>query len=430
MEQLDLSELGQRAKRASRQLGLLSTDVRNGALLRMAAALEAPNPALQAANEADVADARAAQIAPALIDRLTLTPKRIKGMAEGCRDVAALPDPLGQMFDGKTLPNGLRLAKRRVPLGVLALIFESRPNVTVEIGSLCVKTGNAVIMRGGKESLRTNLVLVDLIRSALVESAAGLPGAPADAVQLITSTDRALVPQLLGMDDIIDLVIPRGGPGLQKLVREHARMPVIYGGIGVCHLFVDETADLPKSVEIIYNAKTQAPSVCNALDTILVHRAVLDAFMPLAAARLIAGGVTLYCDEPSLAVLRGRQDLNQSLIAPALPEHYGVEFLSLALSVKVVDSLDEAIAHIARYGTNHSDGILTNNYANANAFLDQVDSAAVYVNASTRFTDGGQFGLGAEVAISTQRLHARGPMGLVELTTYKWIVQGDWHVRP
>jgi len=430
MEQLDLRDLGQRAKQAGRQLGLLSTNVRNTALLRIAAALETPNPALQAANEADLADARAANgshaaIAPALLDRLTLTPKRIRGMAEGCRDVAALPDPLGETFGGKTLPNGLRLAKRRVPLGVLAVIFESRPNVTTEIGSLCIKTGNAVIMRGGKESLRTNSVLVDLIRAALVQS-----GAPADAVQLITSTDRALVPQLLGMDDVIDLVIPRGSQGLQNLVREHARMPVIFGGIGVCHLFVDETADLAKSVEIVYNAKTQAPSVCNALDTILVHRAVLDAFMPLVAARLIAGGVTLYCDEPALAVLRGQQGLNQSLIDPALPEHYGKEFLSLALSVKVVDSLDEAIAHIGRYGTNHSDGILTNDYANANAFLDQVDSAAVYVNASTRFTDGGQFGLGAEVAISTQRLHARGPMGLVELTTYKWIVQGDWHVRP
>ncbi len=425
MEQLDLNDIGLRARQAGRQLGLLKTGVRNAVLLRLADALEAPNPALLAANEADLADARQSGLAPALLDRLALTPKRIHGMAEGCHDVAALPDPLGQSFDARTLPNGLRLAKRRVPLGVLAVIFESRPNVTAEIGSLCIKTGNAVILRGGKESLRTNTVLVGLIRDALQAH-----GAPADAVQLITDTDRALVAQLLGMDDIIDLVIPRGGPGLQAMVREYARMPVIYGGIGVCHLYVDASADVAKSVEIVYNAKTQAPSVCNALDTILVHRAALDAFLPRAAARLTASGVTLYCDAPSLALLRAKPSLDQTLIALATAEHYGHEFLSLALSVKVVDGLDEAIAHIARYGTGHSDGILTNDYANANAFLDQVDSAAVYVNASTRFTDGGQFGLGAEVAISTQRMHARGPLGLVELTTYKWIVQGDWHVRP
>lgn len=421
----ELRTLGLSARQAGRQLGLLRTDVRNAVLQQVAQALEAPNPALLAANEADVADARRSGLAPALLDRLTLTPKRIGAMAEGCRDVAGLPDPLGVEFDARTLPNGLRLAKRRVPLGVLAVVFESRPNVTIEIGSLCIKTGNAVILRGGKESLRTNAVLVGLIRDALVAN-----GAPADAVQLITNTDRALVAQLLGMDDVIDLVIPRGGQGLQAMVREYARMPVIYGGIGVCHLFVDASADVAKSVEIVHNAKTQAPSVCNALDTILVHRAALAAFVPAAAARLTAAGVTLYCDDASLALLRAQPGLDQSLIAAATAEHYGHEFLSLALSLKVVDGLDEAIAHIARYGTNHSDGILTNDYANAQAFLDQVDSAAVYVNASTRFTDGGQFGLGAEVAISTQRMHARGPLGLVELTTYKWTVQGDWHVRP
>lgn len=422
---VDLRAMGARARAAGRQLSLLSTAARNAALERMAQVLEAPNAELRAANEADLADAHAAALAPALLDRLTLTPKRITGMAAGCREVAASPDPLNELMDARTLPNGLRIAKRRVPLGVLGVIFESRPNVTAEIGALCVKTGNAVIMRGGKESLRTNTVLAELIRGALVECSA-----PADAVQLITDTDRALVTELLALDDVLDLVIPRGGSGLQAMVREHARMPVIYGGIGVCHLFVDATADVAKSVEIVHNAKTQAPSVCNALDTILVHRAVLDAFVPQAAARLIADEVTLYCDAPSLATLRARPELPQDRICAAGPEHYGLEFLSLALSVKVVDSLDEAIAHIARYSTNHSDGILTNDYANATAFCDRVDSAAVYVNASTRFTDGGQFGLGAEVAISTQRLHARGPMGIKELTTYKWIVQGDWHVRP
>ncbi len=425
MTEIDLQEIGRRAKAAGRQLGLLSTETRNAALEAIARSLETANDALREANEADIHDAREAQIAPALIDRLTLTPKRIQGMVQGCRDVASLPDPVGELFDGKTLPNGLRVAKRRIPLGVLAVIFESRPNVTIEISALALKTGNAVILRGGKETLRTNKVLVDMIRRACEEN-----GVPADAVQLITSTDRALVPVLLAMDDVIDLVIPRGGQGLQNLVKEYAKMPVVYGGIGVCHLFVDETANIAKSVDIIRNAKIQAPSVCNALDTVLVHRAILNAFLPAMVADLTSRGVEVRCDEASLQVLEGAQGINRDLVVPAQPEDYGKEFLALILSVRVVDSLEEAVAHIARYGTNHSDGILTNNYANAMRFLDEVDSAAVYVNASTRFTDGGQFGLGAEVAISTQKMHARGPMGLKELTTYKWIIQGDWHVRP
>lgn len=424
MAEVDLRAMALSARAAGRTLGLLSTDQRNAALLEIARRLDNVGEELWEANRADLEQARAEGISPALLDRSTLTPKRVAAMAQGCRDVAALPDPLGQEFDGRLLPNGLRVAKRRVPLGLIAVIFESRPNVTAEIGSLCLKTGNAVIMRGGRESLRTNSVLIDLIRSACEAT-----GVPADAVQLIRSTDRALVPELLGMDDLIDLVIPRGAQGLQNLVRQYARMPVVYGGIGVCHLFVDASADIARSIPVIHNAKTQAPSVCNALDTVLVHRAVVKELLPPMVAALNASGVKVLCDPPSLAALAGAPGIVPDLVAPATEEDYGREFLSLVLSVKVVDSLDEAIAHIARYGTNHSDGILTNDYANAQRFLNEVDSAAVYVNASTRFTDGSQFGLGAEVAVSTQRMHARGPLGLQELTTYKWVVQGDYHVR-
>ena len=421
---VDLREMALVARVAGRQLGLLPTETRNAALLEIAARLERVGPELWEANDADLAEARSAQIAPALIDRSTLTAARVEGMAQGCRDVAALPDPIGQVFEGKTLPNGMFIAKKRVPLGTLGVIFESRPNVATEIGALCIKTGNAVIMRGGRESLRTNMVLVDLVRSACADV-----GVPEDVVQLIRSTDRALVPSLLAMDDLIDLVVPRGGPGLQKLVREHARMPVIYGGIGVCHIFVDASADIERSVPVIHNAKTQAPSVCNALDTLLVHQDIVDAIMPPVAASLTASGVRILCDDRSLKALQGAENIDAALIGSATADDYGREFLSLAFSVQVVASIDEAIAHIGRFGTNHSDAILTDHYAHAVRFMNEVDSAAVYVNASTRFTDGGQFGLGAEVAISTQRMHARGPVGLQELTTYKWIAQGDYHSR-
>lgn len=424
MPDLDLTAIGRRARAAGRRLALLSSEVRDGALREIARRLQAAGDPLWEANRADIEEARTSGLAPALLDRSTLNPKRLASMVQGCRDVAALPDPLGEVFDGRTLPNGLRVAKARVPLGVLGVLFEARPNVTVDIGALGIKTGNAVIMRGGKECLRTNIVLVDLVRSACEAR-----GVPPDAVQLITSTDRALVFEMLAMDDVIDLLIPRGGPGLQGLVKQHATMPVVYGGIGVCHLFVDETADLERAIPLINNAKTQAPSVCNALDTVLIHRAVADAFLPAMVADLHASGVKVLADEASLRALEGAAGLNPDLLAPAGPDAYGTEFLSLTLSTKVVGSLDEAIAHIAQFGTNHSDGILTNDYTHARRFVNEVDSAAVFVNASTRFNDGGQFGLGAEVAISTQKLHARGPMGPRELTTYKWVVEGDWHIR-
>jgi len=424
MAEFSLREMAQRARDAGRRLALTPTTVRNGALEEIARRLEAGGDAIRQANEADLADARRAEIAPSLLDRLTLTPQRIRGMVQGCRDVIALPDPLGELFDGKTMPNGLRLAKKRVSLGVIGVVFESRPNVTIDISALALKTGNALILRGGKETLRTNGVLVDGVRQAC--EAVGIP---ADATQLITSTDRELVKVLLGMDDLIDLLIPRGGPGLQNLVKQHARMPVVYGGIGVCHLYVDESADQTRCIPLIINAKCQAPSVCNALDTVLVHRSIAAGFVPAMVAALHGAGVKVLGDELTLHALEGAPGIRRDLLEQAGAEAYGVEFLSLVLSVKVVETLDEAIAHIARYSTQHSDGILTNDYAHASRFLDEVDSAAVFVNASTRFNDGGQFGLGAEVAISTQRMHARGPMGLRELTTYKWIVQGDYHVR-
>ncbi|MFP3895821.1 MAG: glutamate-5-semialdehyde dehydrogenase [Anaerolineales bacterium] len=421
MAEVNLRDMAQEAREAAHELGLLPSGVRDGVLEEIARRLDDVGSELWEANGADVAEAKETGVAEPLVDRSTLTPGKVAGMAQGCRDVAALEDPLGKVFDGKTLPNGMYVAKKRVPLGLLGVIFESRPNVTIDIGALCIKTGNGVIMRGGKESLRTNIVLVDLINDACRAS-----GVPADAVQLISSTDRSLVPELLGMDDLIDLVIPRGGPGLQGLVREHARMPVVYGGIGVCHLYVDASADVERSIPVIHNAKTQAPSVCNALDTVLVHRDAVDDLVPPMVAALNEDGVKVLCDEPSMRTLEGG---DTGLVESAGEDDYGQEFLSLVLSVKVVDSFDEAIAHIAKYGTNHSDGILTNDYDNAMRFLNAVDSAATYVNASTRFTDGGQFGLGAEVAISTQRMHARGPMGPEELTTYKWIIQGDYHVR-
>jgi len=425
MSAIDIRTMALAARTAGRALALAPTATRDAALYEIAALLDDVGPELWEANRADVAYAQEAGLAPSLVDRSALDAKRLQSMAQGCRDIAALPDPLGEVFDGRTLPNGMVLAKKRVPLGVLGVIFESRPNVTIDIGALALKSGNAVIMRGGKESLQTNIVLAGIVHRALAK--VGLPDA---AVQLITSSDRALVPQLLEMDDLIDLVIPRGGPGLQGLVKKLAKMPVAYGGIGVCHLYVDESADLARSIPLINNAKTQAPSVCNALDTVLVHRAIAAQLTPPMVANLNASGVKVYLDAASLATLEKSAGASGDLAAPATDEHFGCEFLSLQMSVRVVDSLDEAIAHIQQHSTGHSDGILTDSVASAERFLNEVDSAATYVNCSTRFTDGGQFGLGAEVAVSTQRTHARGPMGLRELTTYKWIARGDYHMRP
>lgn len=421
----NLQEMGRRARAAARGLAKSSLGARDGALLRLADGLRTQGEALLAANRLDLEDAQQAGLSPALLDRLALNPARLEAMAQGAEALVALPDPLGETFEARRLPNGLQAGKRRVPVGVLGVIYEARPNVTVDVAALCLKSGNAAILRGGKETLRSNAALADLIAQVCPEA-----GLPADAIQLVRSSDRTLVSELLHLDDYVDMIIPRGGAALHELCRREARMPVITGGIGVCHLYVDRAADLEKAVPVIYNAKVQRPSVCNALDTVLVHRSVAEAFLPRMAASLAAAGVEMRADAGSLAILQAQPEASQWRLKPATEGDWGCEFLALVLSIRIVDSLDEAIEHIERYSTQHSDGILTEDYSAAQRFVDEVDSAAVYVNASTRFTDGGELGLGAEVAVSTQRLHARGPMGLRELTTYKWVIYGSGQVRP
>ncbi len=418
----DLTAMGKDAKAASRRLGVLSTEEKNAALHAIADALEAQAEAVLAQNALDLAGAEAKGLSPALLDRLRLTPARIAALAADTRRVADLPDPVGTVIDSRVLENGIRLSRRRTPIGVLGVIYEARPNVTIDIATLCLKTGNAVILRGGSETLRSNLALVGVIQTALAQ--AGLPQA---AVQYIDNPDRALVTHLLRLDAYVDMIVPRGGAGLHRLCKEQSTIPVITGGIGICHVFVDESADLDRAVDIVENAKVQRPSVCNALDTLLVHRAVAEAFLPQVATRLAQHGVELRATDDALALLHAHGF--DTLTTPAGPDDFDQEWLALILGVRLVDGLDEAIDHIQQHSTEHSDSILTRNNAHAERFVDSVNSAAVYVNASTRFTDGGQFGLGAEVAVSTQKLHARGPMGLEELTTYKWIGIGDGHVR-
>jgi len=356
-----------------------------------------------------------------MLDRLALSPDRLESIARDVLVVAALPDPVGEVFDMRTLPNGLQVGKKRVPLGVIGAIYESRPNVTVDISALCLKSGNAIILRGGREAIHSNTVL-----SRLVQDASARAGMPDGAVQFVESPDRGLVNHLLKMGDTIDLIVPRGGAGLIRFVSENAVMPVISGGVGVCHTYVDKSADLAKAVAIAFNAKVQRPTVCNALDTLLVHADIAGGYLPLVAGEWAKAGVEMHCDSRALAILKANPSLN---VVPASGEDWGREFLSLVAAVRVVDSLDEALAHIERYGSGHSEAIVTEEYQSAMRFVNEVDAACVYVNASTRFTDGGQFGLGAEVGISTQKLHARGPMGLRELTTYKWIIFGSGQVR-
>jgi glutamate-5-semialdehyde dehydrogenase len=335
-----------------------------------------------------------------------------------------LPDPVGEQFDQTLLPNGLKLHKRRVPLGVLGVIYEARPNVTVDITSLALKSGNAALLRGGSETINTNRALVNVIHAVLRAN-----DLPVDGITFIDSPDRALINEMLRLTDYIDLIIPRGGAALHKLCRENSNIPVITGGIGINHYYVDATADQIKAVEVIFNAKTQRPTVCNALGTLLLQREVAAVFLPKVIKRLSQAGVTFKCDEAAFAIANMANSNHRFKVEPAVPGDFDIEWLALILSVKVVDSIDEAIAHIAQHGTGHSDGILSQRADNIARFLKEVDSAAVYANASTRFTDGAQFGLGAEVAVSTQKVHARGPMGLRELTSYKWVVEGDGHVR-
>ena len=423
---------GSAAQAAAATLARLSAETRNAGLANIARALESEQGQVLEANAADYRDAKAAGISEAFLDRLLLTPERLNGMAADLRGVAALPDPVGEPVESFVMENGLAVEKRRVPLGVIASIYESRPNVTTDIVALALKSGNACILRGGKETLRSNTALVELTHRAIGEA-----GLPTDGVQFVADTDRGLVEVMLGMKQHINLLVPRGGTGLINFVAENAAMPVLTGGVGVCHTYVDRDADPAMAARVVYNAKVQRPTVCNALDTVLVHSGAAARCLPEIAAQLHRAGVEMRCDHRALSILGpggngepGDGDPGSRLNAvPAQPEDWGQEFLALVAAVKVVDSLDDALAHIRTYGSGHSEAIITENDDAAQRFLDEVDAAAVYHNTSTRFTDGAQFGLGAEVGISTQKYHARGPLGLRELTSYKWVIRGQGQIR-
>ncbi len=419
-----LIEMGRRARQASRDLARASTQQKNAALDAIAGQLNDQADGILEANGRDVSAGKSAGLEPALLDRLALNPARLAGIIAELQQTIALSDPVGERFDQGVLPNGLKIHKQRVPLGVVGVIYESRPNVTVDVASLALKSGNAVILRGGSETLNTNRALVNAIGCAL-----GKKDLPPEAVQFVDDPDRTRVLELLQLQDYVDILIPRGGAALHQFCRENSRIPVITGGMGICHIFVDESARLEAALPVIHNAKTQRPSVCNALDTVLVHHAIAAAFLPRIVEHLAPAGVTFRADPEALACLAGLEPRLKSLVGPAGPQDFDTEWMSLVLGLKVVDGIEAAIQHTNAHSLGHSDSILTENAANAARWVDEVDSAAVYVNASTRFTDGNQFGLGAEVAISTQRLHARGPMALRELTTYKWVVTGDYHVR-
>ncbi|MEX0762550.1 MAG: glutamate-5-semialdehyde dehydrogenase [Dehalococcoidia bacterium] len=431
-ESATLKDQARAARAASRRLAAATTDSRNAALLALADALQERQAEIIEVNQQDLAAAEEAGMGLHLTERMTLNPERVAGMAEAARVIAALPDPVGEVLEQKTLANGLKVERIRVPLGVIGVIYESRPNVTIDIAALCLKSGNAVILRGGKEAFRTNALLAEIVRVSIEQ--AGLPGG---AVQFVNSTDRALVGEMLQMKDDIDLMIPRGSAELVHMVAEDATMPAITGGVGVCHTYVDSAADVGKAVDIVLNAKTQRPTVCNALDTVLVHAGIAVDFLPRMAKAMRDAGVEMRCDRRALSVIgpTGSQPIGEGQgsaaprITAAAPEDFGQEFLSLVAAVRVVDSLDEAMEHIVEYGSGHSEAIVTEDKAAAERFLAEVDAAAVFHNTSTRFNDGGEFGLGAEVAISTNKLHARGPMGLREITSYKWVVRGDGQVR-
>jgi glutamate-5-semialdehyde dehydrogenase len=418
----ELQEKANAARSAARKLSFLTTEIKNKALLDIANALEARQKEILSANSQDYNKSEASGMSAVMLDRLMLNPTRLQGIANDVRTVASLPNPVGEIIEEHRLPNGLQISKKRVPLGVIGAIFESRPNVTVDISVLCLKAGNAVILRGGKEALRSNLALASVVQESAYKA-----GVPQGAVQIIESTDRSFIEQMLKMKGIIDLIVPRGGAGLIKFVAENATMPVLTGGIGVCHTYVDKSADLNKAVAIAYNAKVQRPTVCNALDCLLIHAEIAPTYLPLIAKEWAKAGVEMHCDKRTLSILGPIPSLK---LIPAKEEDWGKEFLALVAAIKIVDSLDEALVHIERYGSGHSEAIVAEDKVAAARFLNEVDAACVYANASTRFTDGGQFGLGAEIGISTQKFHARGPMALREITSYKWIIIGDGHVRP
>ena len=416
----ELLTKGKAAKQAARVLANLNTATKNKALQIIAETIMEQEPTILAANDQDIEAGRANGLSESLLDRLLLTAPRLESIANDVKSIINLPDPVGETFESRRLPNGLQVSKRRIPIGVVGVIYESRPNVTIDISALCLKSGNAAILRGGKESVNSNLALAAAVRSGC--AAAGLPPA---TVQLIESADRTLVKEMLRANGLIDMIIPRGGAALHQFAIENATVPVITGGIGICHLYVDSTADLTKVVPIAVNAKVQRPSVCNALDTLLVHQAVAPQILPRVADAWAEHKVEIRCEPRAMAILE-----DHPAVKPAGPDDFDTEFLSLVAAVKVVDNMNEAIDHIYEHSTGHTDAIITEDYTKAMRFVDEVNSAAVMVNASTRFNDGGQFGLGAEVAVSTQPLHARGPMGLKELTTYKWVVLGSGQVRP
>ena len=404
------------AKEASRVLARLSTEVKNRALMAMADLLERKAELIKEENAKDLECGKEKGLSSALLDRLLLDDKRIKGMADGLREVAALPDPVGEVVKMWKRPNGLQIGKLRVPLGVVAVIYESRPNVTADTAALCVKSGNAIVLRGGSEAIHSNAVIAGILQEAARES-----GVPAQAIQLIETTDREAVFHLLRMEEFVDLVVPRGGEGLIRFVAENSRIPVVYHYKGVCHTFVDRDADLDMAWNIAFNAKVQRPGVCNAMETLLVHRDVAKSFLPEMARRFEKAGVELRgCPKARDLVPQMKE---------ATEEDWYAEYLDLILAVRVVDSFEEAVDHIHTYGSGHSEAIVTTNYATAMRFLQEVDAAAVYVNASTRFTDGYEFGLGAEMGISTQKLHVRGPMGLEDLTCCKFVILGQGQIR-
>jgi len=411
------------ARAASRKLATLSTAAKDAALHRIAGLIESEQGAVLAANAEDVDEGRRLGLDDYFLERLTLTPARLSAIAADTRTVAGLPDPVGEVFDSRTLPNGLLIGRRRVPLGVVACIYEARPNVTVDIAVLALKSGNGSILRGGKEARRSNAALGDLLQRALAGT-----DVPADAIQVIADPDRAHIAELLKANDLIDLMVPRGGKELVDYVRANATMPVVAHGDAIVQIYVDADAALDMAVDIVDNAKTRRYSICNAVDTLLVHAAIAPAFLDRLAARWGAK-VTFLADERGLSLLSPLRHPGVA-VERAQPEDWEREHLALRVGVRVIDSMDEALAHIEEHGSHHSDAIITDSYANAMRFLDEVDSAAVYVNASTQFTDGAQFGLGAEVGISTQKIHARGPMGLRELTGYKWTIFGKGQVRP
>ncbi len=412
-----LQQQGAAAKAAGRALAIVGTAKKNEALEAIAAILTERQAEWLAANAEDVAAAREAGMRPAMLDRLALTPERIAGIVEGVRQVIALPDPIGQVTKMETRPNGLIIGRRRVPLGVIAIIFEARPNVTVDAAALCLKSGNACILRGGKEAIRSNRCVTELMRQALVSV-----GLPEDCISLVQDTSHETANELMHLDGYVDVLIPRGGAGLIRAVAKEASVPVIRTGEGVCHIYVDDEADLDMAANVLYNAKCSRPSVCNAVECVLVHRKIAEAFWAKALPLLERHRVELRCDEAALSLLGSRA-------VPADERDWNAEYDDYILAVRTVDGMDEAIDFINAHGTGHSESILTKNYFKAQHFLDAVDAAAVYVNASTRFTDGGEFGLGAEIGISTQKMHARGPMGLEELTSCKYVIYGEGQIR-